>query len=57
MTITIFGHRITLFKIERLERADLSYDRNAARAEAAEIINSQSFQSLKARAAAIRAAR
>lgn len=57
MTIKIWNIRITVFKVEKLERADLSFDQSAAKKQAEEIKNSQQFHDLKARAAAIRSAR
>lgn len=55
MTITIAGYRITLFKLERLERFTVQIDAEQRKADA--IRQSAAFQDIKAKAAALRAAR
>ncbi len=57
MTITIAGYRITLFKLERLERFTVQIDAEQRKADAEAIKQSAAFQDIKAKAAALRAAR
>lgn len=57
MTITLGSLRITLFKIERIERLAVQIDQTQRKAEAEAITNSKYFQSLKAQAAAYRSNR
>ena len=58
MTLTIFNLRITIFKLERIERyTEFKIDREQTKREADTIKNSESFQNIKARAAQIRANR
>lgn len=57
MTISLFGYRVTIFKFERLEKFTASIDTTTARRDADQIKNSAKFADLKAKAAAIRAAR
>lgn len=57
MTITIAGYRITLFKLERLERFSVQIDAEQRKADAEAIKQSASFQDIKAKAAAIKAGR
>lgn len=56
MTITIFGHRITIFAVERLEKYEVKVSKESKQ-QAADLIKSESFQSLKAQAKAAREAR
>ena len=57
MTIKFGSIRITLFKVEKLERYNVEIDQEASRQQANEIKNDPKFADLKARAAAIRSAR
>ncbi len=57
MTITIAGYRITHFKLERLERFTVQIDAEQRQADADAIRQSAAFQDIKAKAAALRAAR
>lgn len=57
MTITIAGYRITLFKFERLERFTVQIDAEQRKADADAIKQSAAFRDIKAKAAALRAAR
>jgi len=57
MTITIAGYRITLFKFERLERFTVQIDAEQRKADADAIRQSAAFRDIKAKAAALRAAR
>lgn len=57
MTITIAGYRITLFKLERLERFSVQIDAEQRKADAEAIKQSVAFQDIKAKAAAIKAGR
>ena len=57
MTISIFGYRVTIFKFEKLEKFSVNIDQQARKQQADQIKNSQQFADLKAKAAAIRAAR
>lgn len=50
MTIKIFSIKITIFKVEKLQKQSLNFDRQQAKKESAEIINSESFQALKEKA-------
>lgn len=57
MTFSLFGYRVTIFKLEKLEKFTASIDTAGARRDADQIKNSAQFADLKAKAAAIRAAR
>ena len=57
MTLKIFGYQIVIFKITKLEKWNGSIDQGARENSVNEIKNSAEFQSIKARAAAIRANR
>lgn len=57
MTITLFGYRVTIFKLEKLQKFTAHVDTSAARRDADQIKNSAQFADLKAKAAAIRATR
>jgi len=57
MTITLFGHRITIFQIERLEKYTVNIDRTAAQQQANEIKSNPRFAEIKERAAQLRAER
>ncbi len=57
MTITLFGHRITIFQIERLEKYTVKVDRTAAQQQANEIKNNPRFAEIKRQAAQLRAER
>lgn len=57
MTIKLGSIRITLFKFEKLERYEVKIDHEASRQQANEIKNDPKFAELKAKAAALRAAR
>lgn len=57
MTISLFGYRVTIFKLEKLEKFTASIDTTTARRDADQIKNSAQFAELKKQAAAIRAAR
>jgi hypothetical protein len=54
MTIQIAGYRITLFKLERFS---VQIDAEQRKADAEAIKQSAAFQDIKAKAAALRAAR
>lgn len=57
MTITLGSLRITLFKIERIERFTVTIDAAAAQQAADEIKQTDYFQTLRQHAALIRAER
>ncbi len=57
MTITLFGHRITILHIERLEKYKVQVDRTATKAQAEEIKNNPRFAEIKRQAAQLRAER
>ena len=57
MIIKIGSIKITLFKVEKLERLTIEFDEKAAKRQAEELKNSADFAELKARAQAARAAR
>ena len=57
MTISIFGYRVTIFKFEKLEKFSVNIDQQARKQQADRIRNDAGFADLKAKAAAIRAAR
>jgi len=50
MTITLFGKRITIFKVETLEKPILSVNKAQASKEAQEIMNTVEFKELRERA-------
>lgn len=57
MTIKIGSFKITLFKVEKLERLTIEFNEKAAKKQADELKNSSEFAELKARAQAARASR
>lgn len=57
MKIKLGKYIITIFAVSKLEKCNLDYDQNAAKQQAEQIKQSAQFAELKAKAAAIRAAR
>ncbi len=57
MTITLFGHRITIFQVEKLEKFTVKVDRDTTKAQAEEIKNNPRFAEIKRQAAQLRAER
>ena len=57
MKIKIGKYIVTIFEVNKLQNASLSFDRTKAKAEAQEIINSDNFKALKAQAESARAKR
>ena len=57
MTINFFGYRVTVFKVEKLEKQNLSYDKNQAKKDSAEFIASDNFRVLQEKARKAREAR
>lgn len=55
MTLSIFGYRIEIIKIEKPQPVQI--DREAAKREAEAIKNSERFQAIKQQAQALRSAR
>ena len=57
MKIKLGKFIITIFEVQKLQKANLEFDTAAAKKQADEIKNTQQFAELKKRAAALRATR
>ena len=57
MKIKLGKYIVTIFEVQKLQKANLEFDAAAAKKQADEIKNTQQFAELKKRAAALRATR
>lgn len=57
MKIKLGKYIVTIFEVQKLQKANLEFDTAAAKKQADEIKNTQQFAELKKRAAALRATR
>ena len=57
MKIKLGKYIVTIFEVQKLQKANLEFDAAAAKKQADEIKNAQQFAELKKRAAALRATR